>query len=645
MMRQRVLLVAMPFLSLQRPALGIALLKASLRKAGIDCECKYLQFPFADAIGAAAYRSIADETPTHDLVGEWVFTRALYGDDAQPDSAFLDGIFQDGVETYDEALISSIERCRTLAPKFIETCADAIADQYDIVGFSTSFQQNIASLALARALKTRSPDLRVIFGGANCEGEMGIEIHRRFPFVDVVVDGEADQIAVALVKELREGKVPDTLSGVTYRSRGESLTVSGERQPVEDMDALPIPDHDDFIRDFNSSSAAADISPQLVMETSRGCWWGQKHHCTFCGLNGQHMSYRSKSPGRAFAEVVELIERYGISTIFNTDNIVDMRYFSELLPKLRARGLRLQLFYETKSNLKKHQIRALHELGTRWFQPGIESLNTHVLKLMNKGVRGIQNVQLLKWAREFDFDIAWNLLCGFPGERPEDYEETARLIPLITHLQPPSAVSRFRLDRFSPMFEHPEKYGITEAAPYPAYRLCYPFGDESRRRLAYFFDCRSTTTPETLEAIHQTFSAVRAWQSHGRSASLEGRVDGDTLVISDQRPDYGPAEYALSGVERDLYQMAEEIHSEKQLLARLRQRVSLSEDELKHHLDRLSERGLLMRENDTYLGLAVLRGASVVELPDHPAPEGPVLVPFQNALSLDAPPRERPPRF
>src|SRR6185503_8519839 len=171
-MRQRVLLVAMPFLSLERPALGIALLKASLRNAGIDCECKYLQFAFADTVGTAAYRSIAD-TPTHDLVGEWVFTRALYGDDAQPDSAFIGGGYQGGIRTYDEALISSIERCRSLAPQFIDACADAIAHQYDIVGFSTSFQQNIASLALARALKIRSPDVRIIFGGANCEGEMG----------------------------------------------------------------------------------------------------------------------------------------------------------------------------------------------------------------------------------------------------------------------------------------------------------------------------------------------------------------------------------------------------------------------------------------------------------------------------------------
>lgn len=624
-MRQRVLLVAMPFLSLERPSLGIALLKASLRNAGIDCDCKYLQFAFADTIGTAAYRAIAD-TPTHDLVGDWVFTRALYGEEAQPDAAFLAGVFHGGVRAYDEALIASIERSRGLAPGFIDAWGDAIAGEYDIVGFSTSFQQNIASLALAQALKARAPDLQVMLGGANCEGEMGVELHRRFPFVDVVVDGEADHVCVALVNALRERQAPDTLSGVTYRRHGESRTAPGQRPPVADMDALPIPDHDDFIRDFTSSGVAAEISPQLVMETSRGCWWGQKHHCTFCGLNGQHMSYRSKSPDRAFAEIVELIDRYGIFRIFNTDDIVDMRYFSELFPRLQARGQSLQLFYETKSNLKKHQIRALHDLGTRWFQPGIESLNTHVLKLMNKGVTGIQNVLLLKWAREFGFEITWNLLCGFPGERPEDYEETARLIPLIAHLQPPSAVSRFRLDRFSPMFERAESYGITGAAPYPAYRLCYPFEDDALRRLAYFFDCDPTTTPETLEAIHRTFLAVRAWQSDGRSASLDAAIDGDALVISDTRPGYGPGRHVLSGPERDLYQMIEEPRSEGQLLARFRQSLSLGEDELRSHLARWSERGLVMREKDTYLSLAVARGARVADMPASPEAEVPVLL-------------------
>jgi hypothetical protein len=41
-----------------------------------------------------------------------------------------------------------------------------------------------------------------------------------------------------------------------------------------------------------------------------------------------------------------------------------------------------------------------------------------------------------------------------------------------------------------------------------------------------------------------------------------------------------------------------------------------------------------MRENDTYLGLAVLRGVSVMELPAPPTPDVAVPVLVQNALSL-----------
>jgi radical SAM superfamily enzyme YgiQ (UPF0313 family) len=42
------------------------------------------------------------------------------------------------------------------------------------------------------------------------------------------------------------------------------------------------------------------------METARGCWWGAKHHCTFCGLNQNDMAFRAKSPQCAMDELVHL---------------------------------------------------------------------------------------------------------------------------------------------------------------------------------------------------------------------------------------------------------------------------------------------------------------------------------------------------
>jgi ribosomal peptide maturation radical SAM protein 1 len=620
-MPRRVLLIVMPFLPLARPALGVGLLKAELERAGIPCDVRHLHFAFADCIGFPAYQQIADDTPTHDLAGEWIFTPALYGASARPSEDFLRNVYTGGTSRYTPELLAEIDRCRALAPGFIAECAASIdLAAYDIIGFSTTFQQNVASLALARQLKRRNPSPAIVFGGANCEGEMGDELHNRFQFLDVVCSGEGDMVFPELVRRLRAGHDIGDLPGIVFRRGSRSVRSTAPQMLVEDMDALPYPDHSDFIRDFSSSSVPRFIGPELTMETSRGCWWGQKHHCTFCGLNGMGMTYRSKSSARAYDEILHLAGTYGIHTIFNTDNIVDMRYFREVFPRLEERGLRLQLFYETKSNLKKSQMAALRRLGTTWFQPGIESLDSHVLALMDKGVRGIHNVQLLKWAREMGFTITWNILCGFPGERPEDYRRMARLVRSIPHLEPPSSLSRFRLDRFSPMFERAEQYGLRDVRPFPAYRLCYPFSERSIERLAYFFHCASPMDVETSGALHEAWRAVEQWQRHHTGGSLTGRLDSDVLEIADTRPGRPPEKYRFNGLRRDVYLAADAALSSSRLLQTLRRQHgdSFSASDLQRILDEFLELDLMVREDDLYLSIALLPHESRPAEPQQP---------------------------
>ena len=52
------------------------------------------------------------------------------------------------------------------------------------------------------------------------------------------------------------------------------------------------------------------MSPTLLIETSRGCWWGERNHCTFCGLNGSSMSFDEMAPGRAL-ELFDGLFAYG----------------------------------------------------------------------------------------------------------------------------------------------------------------------------------------------------------------------------------------------------------------------------------------------------------------------------------------------
>ena len=79
------------------------------------------------------------------------------------------------------------------------------------------------------------------------------------------------------------------------------------------------------------------------------------------------------------------------------------------------------VFFEIKANVSRAQVAALVDAGITWVQPGIESLHSEVLKLMDKGIQGWQNVQLLKWARELGLRLSWSVLWGFPGEKDDWY--------------------------------------------------------------------------------------------------------------------------------------------------------------------------------------------------------------------------------
>ena len=74
--------------------------------------------------------------------------------------------------------------------------------------------------------------------------------------------------------------------------------VPAPRPLIRDMDSLPLPGLRPLLHGLKASTLSNLIEPALLAESSRGCWWGEKFHCTFCGLNGAGMKYRSKSPER-----------------------------------------------------------------------------------------------------------------------------------------------------------------------------------------------------------------------------------------------------------------------------------------------------------------------------------------------------------
>ncbi len=294
----------------------------------------------------------------------------------------------------------------------------------------------------------------IVFGGANFDGEMGKEYLRALSFIDYVVTGEGDQVFPALVDRVSRGESIAGLPGVLSRSGG-GVVESGPAALIHDLNSLPDPNYDEYFETLfrlGRERVLGDSPPLLLFETARGCWWGEKQHCTFCGLNGNGMKFRSKTPEETRGQLRRLTQRYKIVNLEAVDNIMDHNYLDKLCLSLIEERSDYQIFYEVKSNLKQAQLRTMAQAGITSIQPGIESLSSHVLALMRKGVTMLQNVRLLKWAYYYGMRVGWNILTGFPGEVPDDYDRQLLILPLLRHLPPPSGSGRIWLERFSPYF-------------------------------------------------------------------------------------------------------------------------------------------------------------------------------------------------
>lgn len=497
-----------------------------------------------------------------------------------------------------------------------------------IVGCSSVFQQHCASLALLKRIRELRPSIVLLMGGANCEGEMGLETLRAFPWLDCVVSGEADAIFAGLCRVLLEhGRAAPATAlphgAISQTHLRSPFPVVPPRPVIRDMDGLPVPDYDHYFETLRASALSSLIRPGLLAESSRGCWWGEKSHCTFCGLNGAGMQHRSKSPDRVLAELSELSARYNNRSIQFVDNILDMSYFRTVLPKLAAAPEKYHLFYEIKANLKREQIALLAEAGVRWVQPGIESLDDNVLRLIGKGNSTMMNVQLLKWSRAFGIHAAWNMLSGIPGESDDWYAEMAAWLPAIFHLQPPSGVNRVRYDRFSPYHMRPADFALA-LEPSRAYRYVYPLPNESLMRLAYSFEDsgRSRHVHRGMQdqpGQRELERVVREWNDLWRSSPPDLRVrdEGSQLRFFDTRPCAVQTSWTAEGLEADIYRLCDSAQTPAALLKQLcgTRGSEISIQDAEPAIEALCHAKVLLRRNGKLLGLAV-NASDASPLPD-----------------------------
>ena len=597
----------MPFAPIERPALGVSVLKAVLAECGIDCRVAYLNLEFAELLGPGRYDCIARTLPARSLAGEWAFAESMWGSRADLPRSYIDDVLRGLFEASDDD-VEAVQRARALAPGFLrDRLASLPWRDFDVVGFSSITVQNLPSLALARLVKEARPDTPVVFGGTNWQGEAGIALHRLVGVADFAVSGEAELSFPKLLRWIAGDRrcPPGEIPGLVYASAGKTRATD-EATPVTDLDSLPTPDFSDFYETRHRLPGVRSSLPSLTYEASRGCWWAKGGSCSFCGIDERRRLYRAKSPERVLEELRELTALWPCSIVHLADAVVPPTFLDDVLPAIAADPLPSPLFFEVRPVLSHDQVRALAATRSQ-VQPGIESFSDHVLKLLHKGTRGLENIRFLKWCRSAGVTAHWNLIFGVPGETAQDREELLELLPSISFLEPPRMCQTIRVDRDSPYHREPATRGIRKLASLAAYRYLFPFDEERLAQIAYAFDHECDpdwTPPPTADRLER---AVHAWRDATFAGSLwlDGCEHG-RIRLRDARPGAASRIVELDELESRLYEACEDIARWPDLVGIVETFASDdAEDVARATIESLVARRLMVRSGDRFLSVAL----------------------------------------
>ena len=490
------LIILPPFAPLEMPSLGVHILQSCGRKAGFEVKVLYANIAFAAKIGESNYQAI-NRNITIDLLGERIFSLAAYGSTQSGSSGFAS-------HPNDIGTAIKLGELKQIAASWTDSLSEAIvACDFKVIGCSTTFDQTASSLALLNGIKRRRPEIVTIIGGTNCANEMAEGILTLCAATDYVFSGESEESFPRFLRDVQEDRRPS------------DRIIHG--RPCMNLEEIPTPEFSDYYTQMASwlpdSEVYASEDVWLPYESSRGCWWGQKHPCTFCGLEREKMKFRQKSADRVIEDLRKLLEVHPTKKVVMCDSIMPNDFFKTLMLRLRSELPGAHIFHEIRANISLGDVVALRDGGIRIIQSGIESLSTSCLRLMKKGTTARQNIALLRYLRSADLAVEWNFLYAIPGDRIEEYANILIMLPLLRHLHPPTGLIPIYIERFCSYFEEPDKYGIRNLHPRDVYSDILP-EDADITKIAYYFEADyESESRDNIEVMRSLNDEIKRWRN------------------------------------------------------------------------------------------------------------------------------------
>jgi ribosomal peptide maturation radical SAM protein 1 len=605
----KVVLVSAPWPLYSRPSIQIGTLKSYLKKKFPDLkvDAHHFYLTVAEDIGYRRYQAISERT----WLAETIYAALLYPERRK----HIEKIFYK--QTAGKSLLRKIpfETLTKQIQKISETFIHTIDwGEYGLAGFSICLCQLTSSLYFIRQVKKLFPNLFIVVGGSMFTGEATRNLFKFFPEIDIAINGEGELPLNRLIAYLNDPQCKEMppFEGIITPKSDEKKTPAAFHQMNSLFDLVP-PDYDDYFELLQSFGPDKTFFPTLPMEISRGCWWRRKQEgqrytgCAFCNLNLQWTGYRSKKPEQVVSEIDHLTTKYKTLSVAFMDNLLPLKTSRDIFNDISKLGKDFRLFGEIRATTSEPVLKAMQAAGMQEVQIGIEALSTPLLKKLNKGTTTIQNVEIMKHCEMMGIKNSSNLILYFPGSDPEDVDETLRNLDFVLWFRPLKIV-HFWLGLGSPVWQHPENFGLKSVCNHSNYAAIFPpdvfksmrfiiqsyRGDLVRQRKLW------KPVKKKLEAWKKTYGELHRSPTYENILSF--RDGGNFLIIRQKRLDGQSLTHRLKGTSRAIYLFCWQHRSLKRILARF---PSVAADKIEPFLKMMVDKKLMFQENDNYLSLAV----------------------------------------
>src|SRR6476659_6862780 len=293
---------------------------------------------------------------------------------------------------------------------------------FDFFGFSTVCRSSPVTLRIAAEVKRTHPKSVIVLGGPQAS-VVDVSTLRAYPWIDLVVRGEAEQTLPDLVDALAGNRSLAAIPGITFRRNEDGEIVRNPAAPlVADLDALPFP--------------AFHLFPDVrhcrhfPLELGRGCPFS----CTFCSTNDFfRRNFRLKSPAQMVADMRRVKQTYGINSfelvhdMFTVDRKRVVAFCEALLESKRKNPEDAFIWGCSARTdcVDEELIELMAKAGCRGIFFGIETGSKRMQKIIDKGLELNDSAERVRSCDKFKINTAVSLMAGFPDETMNYLRDTA----------------------------------------------------------------------------------------------------------------------------------------------------------------------------------------------------------------------------